>query len=284
LDRRRLYFAEALCGGAILNSDIEPEPKRGQDDFDHDAAVDRLLARRRKKTLQLLRFKEKQKRQRRWVPLRAAIDWLASFNSRGERTTPDDGKATLFSAEMWSALCGRDIFTNFQLGSNELPWCIIEGAADPDHAISRFTRIDLVYASNDKRKLLALIKRLWVPRDPLLNLFQEKRWPVAPWLNELPAPAPVANTTSPNSVAAGPENLEAETVKSGLAGRPSSKSLYLAKLHERAEACKLAVTLKAEAEFLFEWLKKTHPTYPASGISAIQNVIREDYKRAKTNT
>ncbi|SHH25168.1 hypothetical protein [Bradyrhizobium erythrophlei] len=166
-----------------MNSEIEAEPKREPDDFDHDAAIARVLARRRKKADQLFRFKEKQKRQRRWVPLRTVIDWLASFNSRGERTAPDNGKALLFTAEIWNAFCGRDIFTKFQLGSNELPWCIIEDA-HPEHAISRFTRSDLLGASNDKRMLLALIKRLWVPRVSLLNLFQERRWPVAPWLEE----------------------------------------------------------------------------------------------------
>jgi hypothetical protein len=161
-----------------LNSDVEGGPKI---EWDADQAIERVLARRRKKADQLLRFEARQKQKRRWIPLREAINWLASFNSRGERTAPDDSKAMLFTAEIWRAFCGSDIFTNFQLGSNGLPWCMIEDT-HPDHAISRFTRLDLLVASNDKRKRLALINRLWVPRVSLLNLFQEKRWPVAPWL------------------------------------------------------------------------------------------------------
>jgi hypothetical protein len=170
LDRRRLYFAEALCGGAILNNDIEAEPKRGRDDFDHDAAVARLLARRRKKTLQLLRFKEKQKRQRRWVPLRAAIDWLAEFNQRGERSAPNEALARMRTAELWAVLRGDDVlFLKYQLGGEYLPWCLIEDA-DPDHAISRFLRTDLSRASWDQRMIRALIRGLWVPRPMLLAL------------------------------------------------------------------------------------------------------------------
>jgi hypothetical protein len=191
LDRRR----HLTCGSTILNGDIEAEPTSGRDDFDQEAAVARLLARRRKKADQLFRFREKQQRQRRWIPLRAAIDWLASFNSHGERTAFDDSKAMLFAAEIWNAFCGKDIFTNFRLGSSELPWCIIEDGHQ-DHAISRFRRGDLLLgASNDKKMMLALIKRLWVPRVPLLNLFQEKRWPLAPWLR--PAGDQVRDEGSP---------------------------------------------------------------------------------------
>jgi hypothetical protein len=186
-----------------LNSDVEAGS--GQGDLDQEAAIARVLARRRRKADQLRRFKEKQGRQRRWVPLSAAIDWLASFNAQGERITPDNGKAALFTAEIWNAFCGTDILTNFKLGGGELPWCIIEDGHQ-DHAISRFRRGDLILgASDDKGMQSALIKRLWVPRASLLNLFREKRWPIAPWL-ELP-PAPIVDTL-PDKITAGPTPVE----------------------------------------------------------------------------
>jgi hypothetical protein len=182
-----------------LNDDIGSGSQSGQGGFDHEATIARVLAKRRRKANQLWRFKEKQKRQRRWIPLHAPIDWLASFNSQGERTAPDDGKALLFTDEIWNAFCGKDIFSDFQLGSNDFPWCIIEDA-HPDFAISRFRRLDLAITITNRKMVHSLIKRLWVPRVPLLKLFQEKRWPVAPWLEE-PQPASITNKSpaSPTS-------------------------------------------------------------------------------------
>jgi hypothetical protein len=145
----------------------------------------RLLDRRAKKSAQLLRFTEKQNRTRRWVPLSAAIDWLAEFTKRGERCTPNEALALTRTAEIWNAIRGDVLFPKYQLGGDDLPWCLIKGA-DPDHAISRFVVHDLAAASDDPQMLRALIERLWLPRDLLLKLFQEKRWPVAPWLEQPP--------------------------------------------------------------------------------------------------
>jgi len=104
----------------------------------------------------------------------------------------------------------------------------------------------------------------------LLNLFQEKKWPIAPGLN--------ASSDSDSKIAV------AQSPKSGLVGRPSSKDLYLKKLKQRALAGELASSLKEEADFLLGWLKTAHPEHPASGASAIRNLIREDYRHAKSKT
>ena len=61
--------------------------------------------------------------------------------------------------------------------------------ADPDNAISRFTALDLAYASYNPKMQRASVKKLWLPRSLLLLLFQEKLWPVPPGLNEPAKPA-----------------------------------------------------------------------------------------------
>jgi hypothetical protein len=178
LDRRR----HSTCGGAVLTNETEAEPNCGQDDYDHDVAVARL-AKRRRKADQLFRFKEKQRRQRRWVPLRAAVDWLAEINERGDRCAPTEALALRRATEICALIRGDVLFPKYKLGGNDLPWCLIEDA-DPDNAISRFTALDLACASINPKKLRATVKKLWLPPSLLLLLFQEKRWPVPPGLNE----------------------------------------------------------------------------------------------------
>jgi hypothetical protein len=69
--------------------------------------------------------------------------------------------------------------------------------------------------------------------------------------------------------------------RSGLAGKPSSKHLYLRKLSERIEAGELAPSLEEEAKFLKRWLELAHPSAPPSGISAIRNAIRALYNQGR---
>jgi hypothetical protein len=166
-----------------LTSETEAEPKCGQDDYDHDVAVARLLTKRRKKADQLFRFKERQRRQHRWTPLSAAIDWLAEINERGDRCAPRGALALRRTTEICALIRGDVLFPKYKLGGNDLPWCLIEDA-DPDNAISRFTALDLAYASINQKMLRATVKKLWLPRGLLLLLFQEKRWPVPPGLHE----------------------------------------------------------------------------------------------------
>jgi hypothetical protein len=171
-----------------LTSEIEADAKRRQDDHDHDVAVARVLAKWRMKADQLFRFKEKQTRQRRWAPLGEIINWLAEINERGERCIPSEALALRRTTEIWALLRGDAFFPKYKLGGNDLPWCLIEDA-DPINAISRFTALDLAYASINPKMLRASVKKLWLPRSLLLLLFQEKRWPVPPGLNEPAKPA-----------------------------------------------------------------------------------------------
>jgi hypothetical protein len=70
-------------------------------------------------------------------------------------------------------------------------------------------------------------------------------------------------------------------VRSGLPGKPTSKHLYLQKLAARIETGEVASSLEREATFLKDWLKKTHPEAPSSGLSAIKNNIRKSYNQAR---
>jgi hypothetical protein len=70
-------------------------------------------------------------------------------------------------------------------------------------------------------------------------------------------------------------------VRSGLPGKPTSKHLYLEKLTARIKVGEVAPSLQGEATFLRDWLEKTYPDAPSSGLSAIKNNIRASYNEAK---
>ena len=70
-------------------------------------------------------------------------------------------------------------------------------------------------------------------------------------------------------------------VRSGLPGRPTSKHLVEQEFERRIKAGEVAPSLQAEATYLKDWLEKNHPDAPSSGLSAIQNNIRERYNEAK---
>ena len=70
-------------------------------------------------------------------------------------------------------------------------------------------------------------------------------------------------------------------VRSGLPGKPTSKHLYLQKLEARIETGEVAGSLEQEATFLKDYLERTYPEAPSSGLSAIRNNIRKRYNEAK---
>jgi hypothetical protein len=236
-----------------------------------DLAFAALVDARAARQAQILEFEKEQSRHG-GVSLGVAVEWLEECNKE---------LLTKRVNQLWKALSGET--STFRIGGDLLPSAtIVQEDSSPPMETFDAADVAAVLKSpmyRDPQVLRALIERLWVPRDVLLKLFQEKPWPIAPWL-EAP-PAPIAEIIPSNSAAVSPENSEEEPAKSGLPGRPTSRSLYLAKLNERAETGEVADTLKAEAEFLFRWLKTTHPTYPSSGTSAIRNMIREDYNRSK---
>ena len=69
-----------------------------------------------------------------------------------------------------------------------------------------------------------------------------------------------------------------EPLRTGAPGRPSSSHLILAELERRALAGTMEMRVGAEARALAEWLKKTHPQYPAT---TAENIIRDRHKVLK---
>lgn len=72
-------------------------------------------------------------------------------------------------------------------------------------------------------------------------------------------------------------------IEAGTPGRPSAAHLVVAEFDRRVGAGLLCETLKAEAETLAAWLKRSHPKAPPLGASRIQEVIRGGYNAWKAD-
>jgi hypothetical protein len=102
-----------------------------------------------------------------------------------------------------------------------------------------------------------------------------------------PAAAEVCGATG---TAGGPEPAAAEVcgaieaVRTGTAGRPTSKHLALAEMTARHSRGELATTLAAEACELVEWLKKERERLkglPVPTTRSLENSIRNEYRKLK---
>lgn len=92
---------------------------------------------------------------------------------------------------------------------------------------------------------------------------------------EFPAPQ---TTNPPNGPLSGPET----TYRTGVAGRPTSKDLVKREMQRRAEKGDLSSSLAAEIRKLRDWLKRQHPDAPQLTQSALQNALRDDYRKLKS--
>ena len=179
-----------------MKTDIEAEPKTaGEIEADAETAraaqnpdpgAKRLFARRAKLQAQIARLTQK----RRWISLGETINWLAAFNTQGVRGTIDNKAALSYAAELRDALCGGAF--SRAIAGKSLPRVII---LSDDQPAARFNSEDIdavrkpkpgqrrkTAMYDDPPALRTLIERLWVPRDLLLKLFQEKRWPPPGWI------------------------------------------------------------------------------------------------------
>jgi hypothetical protein len=87
----------------------------------------------------------------------------------------------------------------------------------------------------------------------------------------------------PNWKPAAAEVCEAiGAVRTGTAGRPTSKHLALTEMTERHSRGELASSLAAEARALVEWLKKECKGSPVPTAHALENSIREEYRKLKS--
>ncbi len=67
--------------------------------------------------------------------------------------------------------------------------------------------------------------------------------------------------------------------RTGLSGRPSIKHLILGELERRVKARDLKPILAHEAKALREWAESTHPKAPTPAARAIENMIRDEYRK-----
>src|SRR6516164_2212638 len=75
-----------------------------------------------------------------------------------------------------------------------------------------------------------------------------------------------------------------EAVRTGTAGRPTSKHLALTEMTARHSRGELATTLTAEACALVEWLKKESEKLkglPVPTARSLENSIRNEYRELK---
>jgi hypothetical protein len=57
--------------------------------------------------------------------------------------------------------------------------------------------------------------------------------------------------------------------------------LIVAEFDERASRGQVEATLSKQAEVLADWIRQTHRSYPPAGRKAIENKLRDAYRRAK---
>ena len=67
--------------------------------------------------------------------------------------------------------------------------------------------------------------------------------------------------------------------RTGTAGRPTSRHLAHAEHRRRIAVGEAHASLAAEARHLREWLMQIHPEWPAPGVKALGNAIREDHQK-----
>jgi hypothetical protein len=70
-------------------------------------------------------------------------------------------------------------------------------------------------------------------------------------------------------------------VRTGTAGRPSSKHLYTAQLRAMHQNGTLPETVAATARALLEWLTSEHPDAPRPGPNALENNIRAEHRKLR---
>ena len=69
--------------------------------------------------------------------------------------------------------------------------------------------------------------------------------------------------------------------RTGLPGRPTIKHKILEEFQKRVKMNTFHLTLASEAEELRKWAEKEHPDAPRPTLGTIENLIRDEHRRAK---
>src|SRR5205823_4542542 len=71
-----------------------------------------------------------------------------------------------------------------------------------------------------------------------------------------------------------------ETLRTGFAGRPSSRHLLEAEMKRRAKVGDLKSSLRQEAKELADWLRLMHSEFPPAMANTIRNSLADLYRGA----
>jgi hypothetical protein len=137
--------------------------------------------------------------------------------------------------------------------------------AAPDSA---FVSKDMIghWQFHEEDEVIAyLISHCWVPRTIAIEWLRADG--IEPPLNWKPTAAEVCGAI--------------EAVRTGTAGRPTSKHLALAEMTARHSRGELAPKLAAEARELVEWLKEKCEGSPVPTAYSLENSIRTEYRKLK---
>jgi hypothetical protein len=83
-----------------------------------------------------------------------------------------------------------------------------------------------------------------------------------------------------NAAAAAPVGNQ-ETLRTGFAGRPSSRHLLEAEMKRRAKVGDLKSSLREEARELADWLRLMHPKFPPATANTIRNSLADLYRELR---
>jgi hypothetical protein len=187
------------------------------------------LAFRRYREAYLRQFQLEQMTANEWISFERAVSCLTGQKNL---TTADDARRALLDA-----ICAGKIH-NENLKALQ---CLDTAPREDDWFWSVADFRTLV---EHREGLESVLKNTYFARDSLLPWMKGCGFePTADIQSD-----PLKSALNPNDQTVSPENSEEEPAKSGLPGRPSSKSIYQAKRNERAEAGELADILKAESE------------------------------------
>ena len=96
--------------------------------------------------------------------------------------------------------------------------------------------------------------------------------------NELRVVAPIELADASTAT----DTPKLDPYRTGLPGRPTIKHKILEEFRKRVEMKTFDLKLTSEAEELRKWAEKEHPDAPRPTLGTIENLIRDEHRRAKT--
>jgi len=209
------------------------------------------------------RFTEDQRRKRNWINFAEIAEWCSDLS--GSIAPNDKVRADAYRKLQQAMLDG-----DFE--QNGLPGVRLLHPKMFKRIQREYLRI--ISATHGERFRSDVLPYCWVSR----GLFE--RWCAK---HHLPA-SPRFQPREDNVLSSGTElsKLNAETYRSGLPGKPTSRNLIKDEYLARIRRGETENTITLQAKVLASWLKQNHPKAPSATPKTIANVIRQEF-RSHTN-